>query len=459
MAKRLRALAVAFVLVAAGCSGSAEVAIADETPAEGPTTEASERTTVEVVEPTAEPAPTEAPGQPSPGSEQGSSPDPDAPVSADDGEVVISPEAPLPARRLCTFDVEETEELNLRATPSLDAPIVFGIPGGSCRMSALGDPEGGWQRVAYETQTISLVGYVSTEFADEDPVRTIALNWFDRVVAEQDTSDLAVQELVDDSAAIYPFPPAAFRAVSFDFGSPIDCQPLGGAPGISGCPVQVLDSAGSRITPMVIQTQLIAVRGGEPQVKVTGFVSCIGTEDCPNFDFLSPRIAVGSSVILETVAIDTQAVAIGTEAEEAIEGLKNAFGDPTDDTGWIVGCPLDSESELNERYVSWGSLIAGFRQGDLDREGPYFQYWSYELDENRMAEPDGPQPWQLELPDGAAIGMNITVAADSADGDLLFNEVIQQQQLQSDAWNFYGQGPETDTRINAIGVPFIPLCD
>lgn len=456
MAKVFVAAVITLAALATGCSGSTPDEAAVISPTEESTGE-PDRATVDPIEPTAVPAPTEAPADTGTAVPEPADPTTTAAEDPEGGEVIISPEAPLPSRWLCTVDVDDSEELNLRQDPTIEAPIVFGIPGGSCRMRALGEESDGWVKVVYETQNISVVGHVSTDFAAEDPARTLALAWFEHVVAEQDTSDLAEQEFVDEWIAFHPFPSAAYRAVPFDIGLPGDCHPMDF--GVSGCPVHVLDSAGELITPMVIQTHLVAQPAGDAEPRVIGFDLCFGTEDCEVADFsLHNRVVVDYSLSLAGVEI-------GAEADGAVEALTAVFGQPTSDSGWVVGCPLDGQSDVNERFVVWGSLSASFRRGDFDQEGEYFHSWLYALDERRNAELGGPQPWEVRLPDGAALGMNISVAAvttgatGATGADLFLNEVFQVQQLHSDAWSFWGQGVETDTRINQVGVPFIPICD
>lgn len=380
---------------------------------------------------------------------------------------VISPEAPLPLPRLCTNDVDLGEELNLRTAPALDAPIVFGIPGGSCRMSAVADAADGWVEVTYSTQTANLRGFVSTDFAVEDDERTIALRWFDRVVAEQDATELAYQPWVDISISEYGFPPAAHRAVPFA-GGPSDagdCAFIGDV--TLGCPVLVLDSAGELVTPMVITVAAIGNNDYDAgffpddfgdQSQVTGFIVCPISENCADigFSFVEQgRMEVGGDPNLAGVAI-------GAPAADAIAELTTRFGPPVSDSGWIVGCPLDGQDNVNERYLDWGSLSAGFRRGDsglTDDTTARFDHWFYRLDADRTFDPAGPTPDEVALPAGTTLGMNITEANRVLGAEQFENEVLQVQQLNADNWTMYSNDLASDSRINAVGVPYIPLCD
>lgn len=64
----------------------------------------------------------------------------------------------------------------------------------------------------------------------------------------------------------------------------------------------------------------------------------------------------------------------GMTPEEVVAALAAEVGPPIEDTGWIVGCPLDSD-EANERFVTFdNNLTAMFYS---DGGGEFFRYWAY----------------------------------------------------------------------------------
>jgi len=448
MNRRL-AIALTVALFAVGCTGSTEIVLNSETPTSqpappdapppiGPTpdtappTLATPPSTPDLTTPTPTPEP-EA--------------DPDEDSNSDD--TASLPDPPLPSVRMCTVDVERTEELNLRSSPSLEASIVFGIPGGSCRMRVLGEVSDGWIEVAYETQNIDISGFVSIEFAAQQPERTIALNWIDRVLAGIDTSDIVGEQSPAESFNRDVLPPSAFRAVPFDNGA--GCLPIGA--GVVGCPVHLLDAGDALATPAVIKLSE-GIVNGEPLERVIDFDLCPGAAACDQFDFdAHGRIVADESGTLAGVAI-------GSEPEAAIAALIDVFGEPTLDTGWTIGCPLDDPDDENERLVRWGSLSANFRTEGYEADERYFDSWVYALDENRLPDPDGPQPWEVRLAEpGAALGMNITIASELLGEDVILNEVVQMQQSTNDHWTLLGQGAALDSRIATVAAPYFSLCD
>ena len=84
------------------------------------------------------------------------------------------------------------------------------------------------------------------------------------------------------------------------------------------------------------------------------------------------------------------------------------FGPPTEDTGWVVGCPLDSETERNERFVSWGSLSASFYGAPGDR---VFTSWGYRPFDGPA--PRGPGLDDVVLPGGWRVGDRLQSVADA----------------------------------------------
>ena len=92
----------------------------------------------------------------------------------------------------------------------------------------------------------------------------------------------------------------------------------------------------------------------------------------------------------------------------AIRRMNNVFGPPTDDTGWVVGCPLDSETDRNERVLSWGSLSASFYGSPGNRT---FQSWGYRPFDGPA--PRGPGLDDVVLPGGWRVGDPLQNVADA----------------------------------------------
>jgi hypothetical protein len=145
-----------------------------------------------------------------------------------------------------------------------------------------------------------------------------------------------------------------------------------------------------------------------------------------------------------------------TPAEDAIATLTATFGTPSGDTGWIIGCPLDSAENLNERVVSWGSLEALFY---LEEGGERFVGWRYRLDPGSLgALPGGPGVDQVQLPGGARLGAVIEDVAASvgipASADALTGATIVQG---GDFVVVADGGPGTPA--TSVHVPVLRACE
>lgn len=61
--------------------------------------------------------------------------------------------------------------------------------------------------------------------------------------------------------------------------------------------------------------------------------------------------------------------------QPAIDAISAVVGPPTEDTGWVEGCPFDGDGDLNERFVYFGEdlLLTFYRYAD----GDAFLNWRY----------------------------------------------------------------------------------
>ncbi len=106
-------------------------------------------------------------------------------------------------------------------------------------------------------------------------------------------------------------------------------------------------------------------------------------------------LVVGSAAVVPQVTVDAHrgcppsaqpqvldgagvlpAAPFGPDVATTIDALTAALGPATDDTGWVEGCPFDSDGDLNERFVSFGDLTAVFNtRSGAER----FVSWRYDL--------------------------------------------------------------------------------
>lgn len=100
---------------------------------------------------------------------------------------------------------------------------------------------------------------------------------------------------------------------------------------------------------------------------------------------------------------------LGTDPTRAIKRMTQVFGQPTDDSGWIVGCPFDSETATNERLVQWGSLRAFFYGDPGNRT---FVSWDYFPIDGRPQR-GGPEFTDIVLPGEFVIGDPLQSVADA----------------------------------------------
>lgn len=102
-------------------------------------------------------------------------------------------------------------------------------------------------------------------------------------------------------------------------------------------------------------------------------------------------------------------VPIGAATDGAVASLVRALGEPSADTGWNVGCPLDSPTLQNERLVSWGLLRVLFRRDTETAPGALQGYGFVIPQGGTLSATDGAA--RLALPNGITLGMPISQVA------------------------------------------------
>jgi hypothetical protein len=133
-----------------------------------------------------------------------------------------------------------------------------------------------------------------------------------------------------------------------------------------------------------------------------------GWDDCDPGPGRDVRIRCEEKILAEANG-PLGGAALETDPARAIRRMTRVFGEPTDDSGWVVGCPLDSETEANERLVQWGSLGAFFYGTPGNRT---FISWDYRpLD--GQPEQGGPRFTDIVLPGEFVIGDPLQSVADA----------------------------------------------
>lgn len=133
-----------------------------------------------------------------------------------------------------------------------------------------------------------------------------------------------------------------------------------------------------------------------------------GWDDCDPGPGRDTRIRCEERIFADANA-PLAGVALETGPLRAIRRMINVFGEPTDDSGWVVGCPLDSDTERNERFVQWGSLRASFYGAPGNRT---FIGWDYVAFEG-LPQRGGPRFSDIVLPGQFFIGDRLQNVADA----------------------------------------------
>jgi hypothetical protein len=166
---------------------------------------------------------------------------------------------------------------------------------------------------------------------------------------------------------------------------------------------------------------------------------------------------VASGTVLAVGAGEQLAgVAVLTPAEDAIAALTSIFGPPASDTGWIIGCPLDSPENLNERVLTWGSLDALFY---LEEGGERFVGWRYRYDAGAGGGlPGGPAVAQVQLPGGALLGSPIDDVAAASGAPAIDDALTGARIIQGPDYVIVADGGP-GTIASSVHVPVLRACE
>ncbi|MCB0994033.1 MAG: hypothetical protein KDB21_03000 [Acidimicrobiales bacterium] len=165
----------------------------------------------------------------------------------------------------------------------------------------------------------------------------------------------------------------------------------------------------------------------------------------------------GPTVVVEPYG-DLLGVGLGTFAPDAAFDLVAALGAPEEDSGWVVGCPLDDPDAANERIMRWGSLTARFY--DYPDEGMRFDAWEYLLDPaTGDAYPGGPGIDQIDLPGSITMGDPMSSVAAELGVALYFDDVFGWVSVAADGLVLIGLDGADNSPLNLVGVPYVPTCE
>lgn len=146
---------------------------------------------------------------------------------------------------------------------------------------------------------------------------------------------------------------------------------------------------------------------------------------------------------------------LGDEAEVALGTLIGAFGPPEDDTGWVIGCPLDGAEE-NERSVRWGSLRVDFVRTE---EGESLFAWTYGIDPTTMAaRPGGPSFAEVHLPGGVAFGDALAAIGRRLRLPAAPSPIFDGGWVVAPGFELFSAS-SIDGPLEVAAVPFAPACE
>jgi hypothetical protein len=144
-------------------------------------------------------------------------------------------------------------------------------------------------------------------------------------------------------------------------------------------------------------------------------------------------------------------VPIGTEFDTAADDLEAILGPPDQDTGWVVGCPLDGDDE-NERSLYWGSLRIDFYFTNTG----LLSAWVYDASEGEDR-PEGVS--RLQLPGNVTLGQSMSSVASTIGAALTLDGVFDAATTGEDGYVLWGFPASEDAPLSIIGVPYVPVCE
>ncbi len=150
-------------------------------------------------------------------------------------------------------------------------------------------------------------------------------------------------------------------------------------------------------------------------------------------------------------------VPVGAETEGAVKTLVSSLGQPEADTGWNVGCALDSPTLKNERIVTWGALRVLFRR-DTEAAAGTMQGYGFVIPEGIALAPTDAAA-RLALPNGIVLGMPISQVATKLASKTVVNSTFGWVSVTTAGAEFTADGSAGNAPLNAVAVPHVFSCD
>ncbi len=164
-----------------------------------------------------------------------------------------------------------------------------------------------------------------------------------------------------------------------------------------------------------------------------------------------------TSAVTTKTAAPLFGAAIGSDAEGAVAKLTAALGPPTSDTGWDIGCALDSPTLKNERLVGWDQLRVLFGRDTEAGPGTLRGYGFVLFGDEPL--PANSAAGRLALPSGAALGTPIGQVATALGVKAQVNTVFGWVSVTTPGATFTADGDSLAAPVNAVSVPRVFSCE
>ena len=167
--------------------------------------------------------------------------------------------------------------------------------------------------------------------------------------------------------------------------------------------------------------------------------------------------AVTTSAVTTRAAAPLFGVAIGADAEGAIVKLVAALGQPSADSSWDIGCPLDNPTLKNERLLSWAHLRVLFGR-DTEAVPGTLRGYGFVLSEGGDL-PAGDGASRLALPTGAKVGTPIGQVATTLGFRAQIDKVFGWVRITTPGVTFTADGDSLTAPLNGVSVPRLFTCE
>ena len=141
----------------------------------------------------------------------------------------------------------------------------------------------------------------------------------------------------------------------------------------------------------------------------------------------------------------------------ALSTLVGLLGQPATDSGWGVGCPLDSPTDKNERVVTWGRLRVQFRRGTEAAPGA-MQGYGFVVPQGATLAATDPAA-RLALPNGVTVGMSITDVATKLATKSEVIDTFGHVSVTTPGATFTADGASGTAPLNAVSIPHPFSCE